>query len=204
MKRKTKIIITLCIIAFIAVGVPVWVIFLRYPSTVPLGQDPVLILPFYDFSKSSFMQGYGQIHPDFFHDGFDFGVNGTTIIVAMHNCYVADVKRNWYNEWGGHWQTNVELWLNAEWDISIAVESWALNSTYGALQDQAIIVTAGQYLAANQTIGQLLVHGSHAHIHVSVRSWKTDLCPYYYFSSAAKAIFDVEFYKVNITPSWEM
>lgn len=189
----------LCIASF-----SVWFVYFRYPDTVPSGQNPLLILPLYDFSHNDFIQGFGQIHLDYYHNGFDFGVNDTTVIVAPCNAYVFDIKSNWYNERGGHWQTNVELRLNAQWRISIPFESWALNSTYGALQANQILVHVGQYVAVNQTLGYLLCHGEHAHIHFSVISYDTHVCPYYYFTESAKTVFVDQFYRVNITSGWDM
>jgi len=170
---------------------------------LPSGEDPILCLPLYDFSHCDAIQGYGQITPEYYHNGIDFGVNGTTIIVASHAAYVDEIKF-WYNEKGGHWQTNVRLWLNSQWMIEIAFESWAVNETYGQMQRDAILVNQGQYVEANQSIGSLLVHGSGAHIHFGIYSNNEDKCPYSYFSPSAKAIFEAHFYSVNYTQHWCM
>lgn len=204
MHRRIKFAAALAIVLFSVAGISVWYIFFRYPDTVPFGENPVLILPMYDFSHNDFIQGFGQIHPDYYHNGFDFGVNDTTAIVAPCNAYVFDIKSNWYNEKGGHWQTNVELRLNVQWHISIPFESWALNSSYGALQANQITVHVGQYVAANQTLGHLLSHGEHAHIHFSLISYDTHVCSYYYFVEPARVIFLYQFSLVNITAGWDM
>jgi len=204
MSRKIKIVAAATIVLVSIAGVFAWSIYFRYPDTVPFGQNPLLILPMYDFSHNDFLQGFGQIHLDYYHNGFDFGVNDTTVIVAPCSAYVFDIKSNWYNERGGHWQTNVELRLNAQWRISIPFESWALNSTYGALQANQILVHVGQYVAVNQTLGFLLCHGEHAHIHFSIISYGTHVCPYYYFTESAKTVFVDQFYRVNITSGWNM
>nr|MDO8098526.1 hypothetical protein [Candidatus Njordarchaeota archaeon] len=204
MSRRLKIAAAFTVTLLSILGISVWLIYLRYPDTVPSGQNPVLILPLYDFSDNDYIQGFGQISLDYYHNGFDFGVNDTTVIVSPCNAYVFDVKSNWYNEKGGHWQTNVELRLNAQWRISIPFESWALNSTYGALQADQILVHVGQYVTANQTLGYLLCHGQYAHIHFSVISYDTHVCPYYYLTEPAKAIFLYQFSLVNITKGWDM
>ena len=202
---KMRTALAVCTISIICLaGVGVWVIFFRYPSTLALGQTPIISLPLNDFSHNSFIQGFGQIHTDYYHDGFDFGVNDTTVFVAVFSAYVADVKSNWYNERGGHWQTNVQLWINPQWEVEMAFESWALNETYGALQASAITVVRGQYVAANQSLGSLLAHGDHAHVHFAVRSWGNGLCPYYYFTESAKAVFAARFALVNITAGWDV
>jgi len=201
-KRSALAVCTISIVCLAGVGI--WVVFLMYPSTLPLGETPAISLPLNDFSHNSYIGGFGQIQSHFFHNGFDFGVNGTTVFVAVFDAYVMDVKSNWYNERGGHWQTNVGLWINPQWRIEMAFESWALNETYGALQASAISVIRGQHIAANQTIGSLLVHGQYAHVHFGVRSWGNDVCPYYYFTEPAKASFAFQFARVNITSGWDM
>ncbi|MHA1131372.1 MAG: hypothetical protein ACTSQQ_11265, partial [Candidatus Helarchaeota archaeon] len=76
--------------------------------------------------------------------------------------------------------------------------------TFGLLQRDAIIVEQGQYVASNQSLGTLLVHGPSAHIHFGIYSDNQDKCPYLYFSASAKATFEAYFYLVNYTPYWCM
>ena len=168
-----------------------------------MGAEPKLVLPMYNFSNNSYIQGFGQITPTDDHNGIDFGINATTEIMAPHDAYIDNI-RTWYNEKGGHWQTNVELWLSFRWYIEIIFESWALNESFGKLQRDAIVVTRGQYVQANQTLGNLLYHGAYAHIHFGIKTFSTDLCPYTYFSSAAKTAFENQFPNVNTTLHWCM
>ncbi|MHA1264975.1 MAG: M23 family metallopeptidase [Candidatus Helarchaeota archaeon] len=175
----------------------------RYPNTLPLGQVPSIELPLYNFSTCNAIQGFGQITPDYYHNGIDFGVNATTPIRAPFAAYV-DFIQFWYNDKGGHWQTNVKLWLNSQWEIEIVFESWALNETYGQLQRDAIIVNLGQYVEENQSIGNLLFHGHGAHIHFGIYDNSVAKCPHSYFTSTAKSAFDAYFFSVNYTPSWCM
>ncbi|NVM30038.1 MAG: peptidoglycan DD-metalloendopeptidase family protein, partial [Candidatus Helarchaeota archaeon] len=166
-------------------------------------EDPALLLPMYDFSNNSYIYGYGQLTLDTFHNGIDFGVNSTTAIVAPHAAYVEAVDF-WYNDKGGHWQTNVRLWLNHQWKIEIAFESWALNETYGQLQADAIRVNPGQYVEVNQTLGNLLYHGTGAHIHFMISFNNADLCPYTFFTPTSQSIFAAQFALVNYTAHWCM
>lgn len=196
MKKRTLIAIViigiLCVVGVIVIKLT----FFRYPDTLPVGQDPKLILPLYSFANNSYIGGFGQVNPTYYHNGIDFGVNASTIIVSSHDAYVDDIKF-WYNDKGGHWQTNVRFWLNSQWEIEIVFESWANNETFGQFQHEAVIVSVGQYVAMNQTIGRLLCQGSSAHIHFQISSGNTQYCPYHYFTSAAQAALLTQFYRVN-------
>ncbi len=203
MKRKTILAVVLIGIICIVGIVVIKFMFYRHPNTLPIGEDPVLILPLYDFTNNTYIYGYGQVRPDTFHNGIDFGVNAPTVIVAPHNAYVDDIKF-WYNDKGGHWQTNIRLWLNYQWELEIVFESWAENETYGQLQRDAIPFNTGQYIEANQSLGTLLYHGPGTHIHFSVSSGDTRFCPFTYFSPTAQASFASQFYLVNYTPYWCM
>ncbi len=208
MSKKTKI-IAVAIIAVISFSViAVYYVQFRHPYTLPLGENPTIGLPIYDFSYNNIIQGFGNIpvrpgNTTFYHNGIDFGVNATTTFVCPHNAYVDGIK-TWYNDKGGHWQTNVELWLNPQWTIEMTFESWALNETYANLQRNAILATQGQYFTTNQTIGNLLVHGSGAHVHFGVLSNGNAICPYDVLTPSAKVTFAAQFFKVNSTPSWNM
>ncbi|MEX2679962.1 MAG: hypothetical protein Q6373_000035 [Candidatus Sigynarchaeota archaeon] len=206
MSRRKKVGLMVAIAAvFCITGVSIWYFSEpRYPDTLPLGQVPSLILPLNDLSHNDYIQGYGQVQPDYFHMGFDFGVNDTTIFVAPAKAYVKNVRLNYFNDKGGHWQSEVALRLNLEWMVALAFESWALDDTTGAMQASAIAVHEGQLVEANQTLGSLLCHGEYAHVHLSVIKNGEHLCPYYYLTDLAKATFSSQFSKVGINPSWEM
>ena len=203
MKKKVLAVVLIVIILVVFGSVTLWVVFFRFPNTLTPGEDPVILLPMQDFSHNTNIGGYGQVSPEYFHNGIDFGVNGTTAIVAPHAAYVEDVKF-WFNDRGGHWQTNVRLWLNYQWKIEIVFESWALNETYGQLQRDEIVVNVGQYVEANQTLGNLISHGSSTHIHFGIYSNNDDKCPYIYFSTAEKAVFEAQFALVNFSAHWCM
>jgi hypothetical protein len=83
-------------------------------------------------------------------------------------------------------------------------ESWALNETFANLQRNTIAATQNRFFAANQTVGNLLVHGSGAHVHFGVLSNGNAICPYDVFSPSAKLTFAAQFFRVNSTPSWNM
>ncbi|WEU40887.1 MAG: peptidoglycan DD-metalloendopeptidase family protein [Candidatus Odinarchaeum yellowstonii] len=177
------VVIVACVSGFV-----VWNIISGIPDTLPLDQDPQLILPLYDYSNLTMIQGYGQVEPDRFHNGFDFTVNDTTIIVAPCEAYVQDISF-FENEAMNTWQTNLRLRLNSRWSVIIAFESWALNETYGRYQLDAIIVKVGDHVAANQTIGELLHHGSGSHIHFGIIDSGEWVCPYQYFTAEAQSTF---------------
>ncbi len=203
MKKKTILAVILIGIICIFGIVIIKLVFFRYPNTLPMGEDPVLLLPLYDFTNNSYIYGYGQVRPDYFHDGIDFGVNAPNVIVAPHNAYVDSVELM-YNDGAGNWQTNVRLWLNWQWELELAFESMANNETYGQMQRDSIPFTSGQYIEANQSLGTLLVHEPGATLHISVKSGDTKLCPYTYFSPAAQAAFEAQFWLVNYSSYWCM
>ncbi|MHA1836018.1 MAG: hypothetical protein ACTSYQ_03730 [Candidatus Odinarchaeia archaeon] len=196
MNKKIPITVSTIIIASTIIGGAFWYLNYQQHTILPLGEDPQLILPLYDFSHLDGIGRYGQITEDFYHNGIDFSVNQSTIFVAPHDCYVKDIIFA-YNELGGHWQTNVLLTINQQWTLELIFESWAENETYGQLQRDQIIVNQGDFIEANQTIGTLLIHGKGAHVHFTVRSYDTDVCPYQYFTPEAKATFEELFYEFN-------
>ena len=200
MKKKVLFAIVLIGIVCVCSLIVIKSIFFKYPDTLTAGEDPELTLPLTSFANNTYIGGYGTV-PLGWHNGIDFGVNGSTVIVAPHNAYI-DFIECWYNDGGGHWQTNVRLWLNYQWNLEIVFESWALNESYGQLQRDAIIVNTGQFVSANQPLGTLLCHGEGAHIHFQVSSNNVQCCPYTYFSASAKAAFAAQFYLVNYTPYW--
>ncbi|MBN2152918.1 MAG: hypothetical protein JW839_15815 [Candidatus Lokiarchaeota archaeon] len=175
----------------------------RYSDTLPPGQEPSLLLPIFNFSANDYIGGFGQITPEFWHGGFDFGVNDTTKIVSPCNAYVSYIQKNWYNDKGGHWQSNVNLRLNAEWEIWMPFESWTTDQEMGRIQAGAIFVEVGQYVGANETLGFLLCHGSSAHLHFGVVHNGAEVCPYQCLTDPAKIIFADRFAKVGTTAHWE-
>jgi hypothetical protein len=207
MSKKVKALVGVMIFS-VCIGVGLgWYFFFRHPNTLALGQTPSIGLPVYDFSHNNIIGAYGNMNyggnQTVFHGGFDFGFNATVSFVAPYNAYIDEI-RCWYNDKGGHWQTNVILWLNPQWQIEMGFESWALNETYANLQLAAISVVSGQHVSANQTIGNLLCHGNGCHVHFDVKSSGTWICPYDVFTQSAKATFAQQFYKVNVTSSWNM
>ncbi len=143
---------------------------------------------------------FGQVSPSFYHNGIDFGFNDTATIRAPCAAFIIMVKF-WFNEKGGHWQTNVGLRLNQDWSLEVIFESWALTQDQGQLQANAITVKFGDMVATNQSLGQLLCHGDGTHIHFTVRGPSGDVCPYQYWAPTAKSTFDAQFLTLNYTLS---
>nr|MDO8110867.1 hypothetical protein [Candidatus Sigynarchaeota archaeon] len=195
-KKKTAIGLVI-LVACVSAGLGGLLYYLSF-FTLPLGQDPSLTLPFSDTSHLHIIQGFGQVTPTRYHNGIDFSFNDTTQILASHGGLVLDVKF-WYNERGGHWQTNVRIQLNFQWMLEIAFESWATMQPQGQLQADAITVKAGTKIQQDESIGNLVCHGEGCHIHFGLRSSSTDVCPYPYFSAPAKTSFDALFAILNGT-----
>jgi hypothetical protein len=195
---KKKVAIGLIIIfACAGAGLGIYVYYI-YSMPLSPGQDPSLNLPFTDSSHLEGIQGFGQINPTYYHNGIDFMFNDTTQILAAYGGSILEVKF-WYNDKGGHWQTNVRIQLNTQWTQESVFESWAVNQTDGQLQADAILVKAGDKVQQGQALGNLLHHGTGCHVHFGLLSNNNAVCPYTYFSAPAKATFDGYFTKYNYT-----
>jgi murein DD-endopeptidase MepM/ murein hydrolase activator NlpD len=169
---------------------------LFYSYDLERGQSPELSIPFTDASHLHIIQGFGQVSAENYHNGIDWGFNDTTMIIAAFGGYIIDVK-TWFNEKGGHWQTNVRSALNLEWIIEIAFESWALNETYANYQAAEILVKTGQKVTLGQNLGNLVNYGEGTHIHFSLYQINEAVCPYSYFTDAAKLTFDDQYAHFN-------
>lgn len=174
----------------------------RIKDMLPIGEDPILMLPLTNFTHNDMIGGFGQITPEFFHNGIDFGINDTTIVVAAYDAYVSHVQLNWFNDKGGHWQSNVNLRLNKYWTITIPFESWTIDENQGQLQANEIYVKEGQYVKKGEIIGTLLCHGDAAHIHFGLLYNNEAVCPYNYFNSSAKIIFEYQYSLVGYPNEW--
>jgi hypothetical protein len=123
------------------------------------------------------------------HNGIDFGINDTATILATCNMTCND-KSLFYNELGGHWQAGCSFTYNDDFEIFYAFESFAQNETYGQIQLDAITVEIGQKVTQGEIIGQLFMHEPSAHIHFMIQRKFRPVCPYLYFNTVAKSIFD--------------
>ncbi|MHA1338248.1 MAG: hypothetical protein ACTSPW_21335 [Promethearchaeota archaeon] len=168
----------------------------NYPDTLPEGEDPSLSFILASTDNLTSIQGYWSEH-----NGIDFRVNDSTVILCPFDAYVVEVK-TFYNDKGEHWQTNINFRLNDEWQYNIKFESWATTEANATIQRNNINVEVGDKILTNQTIGTLLHHGSGCHVHFDVFNAEDSQfkCPYSYFSNAAKAIFDPLYVKFG-TPS---
>ncbi|MBD3256453.1 MAG: peptidoglycan DD-metalloendopeptidase family protein [Candidatus Lokiarchaeota archaeon] len=133
------------------------------------------------------MDHIGDFSPS--HNGIDFNVNESSVVLCPHDAYVSDI-RFYENEYGNHWQTNVRIRLNSQWYITMKFESWAEDQYNGTLQRNNVSVSVGDKILANQTMGNLLSHGPHSHLHYDVDRSGTYVCPYSYFSPDAQDKFD--------------
>lgn len=152
---------------------------------------PVLDFPVANTDVIDIIWGYGD-HEGNFHNGIDFGNNDTMTIIAWCELEVGDIQV-WYNEIGGHWQVNLNLIFNARVRFGVNFESWALNETYANIQLDSLNINEGDIIQRGEVIGDLLVHGSGSHIHFGMYDESLEeeksVCPYQYFSEAAKVTF---------------
>ncbi|MHA1753904.1 MAG: hypothetical protein ACTSYR_00065 [Candidatus Odinarchaeia archaeon] len=85
MVSKKLVLATVAIIISAGAGAITWFMFFSYPYSLPLGESPNIGLPTYQFSNLTGIQGFGQVTPDYYHNGFDFAVNASTVFISPHN-----------------------------------------------------------------------------------------------------------------------
>ena len=150
---------------------------------------PIFAFPVANTEVLAAIYGYLWNETHQIHDGIDFMINGTANIIAPCNMTVND-KGLFYNEIGEHWQAGLSFDINDDYELFIAFESFAQNETYGNLQLDAIIVDIGQEVTKGELLGQLFLHHNGAHIHFMLHKNSERVCPYLYFGTEGKVIFD--------------
>ncbi|HUT79790.1 MAG TPA: M23 family metallopeptidase [Candidatus Bathyarchaeia archaeon] len=194
MKKSGKVLLGIFItIIIIGTGLGSTAIILHFRDNRILTLDPPLIdFPVENTDIIHIIWGYGMQNGAF-HNGIDFGCNASVNIIAWCNMTVLHIT-TFYNEMGGHWQTNVFLEFNDRFTFDCAFESWALNETFANYQRDAINVVEGQTIQQGEVLGLLLNHGSGTHIHFGMYDLGESVCAYHYYTEEAKNIFD---------PLWE-
>ncbi len=197
MKRKKKIILIVSSLLFVVLlsggGYLLWRVFPPVLNSNPVVMD----LPFKEYNHIDAIQGFGDLGYQF-HNGIDYGINASTKFYAWCKLRVTGI-RTWFNEKGGHWQTNIQFAYSWKYSFECAFESWALNETYALLQEAALPVKIGQVLEKGDFIGTLMNYGDSAHVHFGIKENHQDVCPYLFLSPSAKIIFDQLFAKVAYT-----
>ncbi|MBN1328318.1 MAG: M23 family metallopeptidase [Candidatus Heimdallarchaeota archaeon] len=157
----------------------------RHTATL---EPPSIDFPVENIDIIHIIWGYGNQSGDF-HNGIDFGCNTSVNIIAWCDMTVVDVT-TFYNEDGGHWQTNVFLEYNKRFYFDCAFEPWALNETYVNYQRDAINVNIGDTIQRGEVLGMLLYQGSGTHIHFGMYDQGEAVCAYQYFTEEAKLTFN--------------
>ncbi len=180
MKKSTKV-----ASAFLAIGIAAGAtlaIFAFAVFPLPPGQQPSMRLPLDSLDTFNCFNSFNSSS----HNGLDFGVNASTPVVAPCDVFVLEV-RCWYNDKGGHWQTNLRASMSFAWTLEVAFESWATDEPTARLQEQAIAAKAGTRVAAGASLGTLLYEGDGAHIHFMIEENNVAVCPFPYFTPGAQA-----------------
>ncbi|MGC9781530.1 MAG: hypothetical protein HZR80_19990 [Candidatus Heimdallarchaeota archaeon] len=194
MERKWKITLGIFTSIIVLIGSTVGIIklvdFLQNsnPSVIN-NEPPVLEFPVENIEVLITLDAFIWNETAQIHNGIDFGINDTATIIAPCNMTVND-KNLFYNEIGDHWQAGLSFDINDDYELFIAFESFAENETFGNLQLDAMIVEIGQVVTQGELLGHLLFHRMGAHIHFMLHKNYKPVCPYLYFSSEAKTIFD--------------
>jgi len=190
LEKKTKILLGI-FIPIIIIGAGIGGLFLGKTiqdyrvSKLPA---PIIEFPVENTDLIHIIWGYGNQSGDF-HNGIDFGCNASVNIIAWCDMTVVDID-TFYNDAGGHWQTNVFLEFNKRFEFCCAFEPWALNETFANIQRDAINVEEGEIIAKGEVLGELLYQGSGTHIHFGMYDMGESVCAYHYYSNTAKSIFD--------------
>jgi len=186
-RKKKSLIISLSVLFIIIGGSGSYILWRMWPAT--LSNDiPVLDFPIYSSTVIHSLGGFGEVFYGH-HNGIDYGCNASVYVVAFCDLRVNSLK-TWFNDGGGHWQTNVGLSYNWKYTFEVIFESWALNETYGNIQRESISVEIGQKISRGEFLGMLLYHGSGTHIHFGMKVSGESVCSYNYLSNDAKALFD--------------
>jgi hypothetical protein len=193
MERKWKLVLgislSIIVLSGSSVGIIFLVNFLQDNNTTSNNEPPVMDFPVENIEVLSMISAFIWNETVQIHNGIDFMINDTANIIAPCNMTVND-KSLFYNALGDHWQAGLSFEINDDFELFIAFESFAQNETFGNLQLDAIIVDIGQEVIQGQSLGQLLLHRGGAHIHFMLHKNFEPVCPYLYFSSAAKTTFD--------------
>ena len=190
MEKRTKILLGI-FIPIMIIGAGIGGLFLAsYIHDVRIQNlpAPIIDFPVENTDIIHIIWGYGDQGGDF-HNGIDFGCNISVNIIAWCDLIVEDIS-TFYNDKGGHWQTNVGLKFNERFNFVCAFEPWALNETYANLQRDAINVVVGETISRGEVLGTLLYQGSGTHIHFGMYDGNDPVCAYHYYSETAKSIFD--------------
>ncbi|NHJ88051.1 MAG: M23 family metallopeptidase [Asgard group archaeon] len=189
MQRKWKIILGITIpLLVLGGGIGSYALWRIWPATWD-STAPAISFPVANPDVIHILGGYGTTDEGWFHNGIDYGCNASVDIIAWCELRVTYIN-TWYNDKGGHWQTNVNCRYNTRYSFEVPFESWALNETYANLQRAEINVEVGQIIPQGYVIGKLLYHGSGTHIHFGMKEDGQNICPYLFFSTDCKVLFD--------------
>ncbi len=196
MKRSLKItlitIITISVVFGGFFGIAKLLNYLKYhkpPDIEPEADPPVLEFIFNNLSVISRICGYGYIGSDF-HNGIDFIINASIVnIIAPCNMTCIE-KILVYLENADHWAVRTTYSINKDYQLLVGFESFARNESFGNYQLDSIVVNVNQNITQGELLGQLLMHEPSAHIHYGLYKKIDAVCPYQYFSTDAKIIFD--------------
>ena len=204
MQRKWKIVLVVSVTVVVLIGGFIGIAkllnYLKYnrpPETEVDADPPVLDFIFENISHIHRICGYGYIGSNF-HNGIDFIINySATNILAPCNMTMS-AKELVYMSGVDHWAVKTEFVINEVYWMIIGFESFARNETFGNYQLDAILVDVNDTITKGQLIGPLFIHDGSAHIHFGLYNGSDTVCPYNYFSSTAKAIFDYLFPLLSI------
>jgi hypothetical protein len=190
MKRRGKILLGIFIpLIVIGAGAGGFALFMKWPADWSQ-EAPVLDFPVENPAVIHILGGYGDVPWGDWHNGIDFGCNVSVNILAPCDVRVIGISTWLYAHDPDRWQTSVRFTINWAYYLEIAFESWALNETYADIQREAVPLNVNQKITRGEVLGQLLYHGSGTHIHFMIKHNGKDVCPYNFFSTEAKLIFD--------------
>jgi len=156
-----------------------------------------LEFPFQDWHRVTRMAAFGV--PNWSgsepHSGIDLIVTAPAVIISPTAGTIAaiETKENPYSHPVGQLILGIDIYINRQRTVSLAIEPGTTSAGLKAQQIAAILVKKGDRVQAGTVIGTLLVgEQGYSHIHYSLQdgAGHDPICPYAYSSGAARTIFE--------------
>jgi hypothetical protein len=156
-----------------------------------------LEFPFQDWRQVTRMAAFGA--PNWSgsepHSGIDLIVSTPVVIVSPTAGTIAaiETKENQYSHPVGQLILGIDIYINRQRTISLAIEPGTTSAGLKSQQIAAILVKKGDRVQVGTVIGTLLIgEQGYSHIHYSLQNGAghDPICPYIYSSTAARTIFE--------------
>ena len=129
------------------------------------------------------------------HSGIDLIVTAPAVIISPTAGTIAaiETKENPYSHPVGQLILGIDIYINRQRTVSLAIEPGTTSAGLKSQQIAAILVQKGDRVQVGTVIGTLLVgEQGYSHIHYALQdgAGHSPVCPYIYSSTAARTIFE--------------